>query len=129
MTAVWSPGSRWLDQIAVLGCPLKFHVLRSSIHLELELIDNLIILPLEKSSWAMPLRTRPCGILWAMLNGGKSRPWKADWYTCGMGKIRSKSLMISLALHIWMRTVETTIALTWRDDEARITLVVILMKG
>ena len=41
-------GPDGLDQIAVLGCPLKFHVLRSGIHFELELIDNLIILPLEE---------------------------------------------------------------------------------
>ena len=33
-----------LDQIPVLGRPLEFHVLRRGIHLELELIDNLVIL-------------------------------------------------------------------------------------
>ena len=41
-------GPDGLDQIAVLSRPLEFHVLRSGIHLELELIDNLVILPLEE---------------------------------------------------------------------------------
>ena len=41
-------GTDGLDQIAVLGRPLEFHVLRSGSHLELELIDNLVILPLEE---------------------------------------------------------------------------------
>ena len=36
----------WMGS-AVLGRPLKFHVLCSGIH-ELELIDNLVILPLEE---------------------------------------------------------------------------------
>ena len=34
-----------LDQIPVLSRPLEFHVLRSRSHLDLELIDNLVILP------------------------------------------------------------------------------------
>ena len=41
-------GPDGLDQIAVLSRPLEFHVLRSGIHLELELIDNLVILPFEE---------------------------------------------------------------------------------
>ena len=41
-------GPNSLDQIPILGCPLEFHVLRSGIHFELELIDDLIILPLEE---------------------------------------------------------------------------------
>ena len=41
-------GPDGLDQISVLGRPLKFHVLRRGIHLELELIDNLVILSLKE---------------------------------------------------------------------------------
>ena len=41
-------GPDGLDQIPILGRPLKFHVLRSGSHLELELIDNLVILPLKE---------------------------------------------------------------------------------
>ena len=41
-------GPDGLDQISVLGRPLEFHVLRSGIHLEPELIDNLVILPFEE---------------------------------------------------------------------------------
>ena len=41
-------GPNSLDQIPVLCRPLEFHVLRSGIHLELELIDNLVILPFEE---------------------------------------------------------------------------------
>ena len=41
-------GPNSLDQIPVLCRPLEFHVLRRGIHFELELIDNLVILPLEE---------------------------------------------------------------------------------
>ena len=37
-------GPDGLDQIPILGRPLKFHVLRRGIHLDLELIDNLVVL-------------------------------------------------------------------------------------
>ena len=38
-------GPNSLDQIPILSRPLEFHVLRSGSHLDLELIDNLVILP------------------------------------------------------------------------------------
>ena len=41
-------GPDGLDQIPVFGRPLEFHVLRSRSHLELELIDNLVILSFKE---------------------------------------------------------------------------------
>ena len=97
--AVWSAGSRWP------GSDPRYSAARSNsmfcaavFILSLRLIDNLVILPLEEVRNLLGhaleighVLVADCVEPYTALNGSKSRPWKADWCTCGKGKSDPKA--------------------------------------